>query len=290
MNAIISRVCALLLLLAAVVEAPAAESFAPERFGIGAYLGQADSLSPIKVLQCVRGGPADRAGLLPGDIFKELDDLDLRGVRLDRVMELLLIDEPRPVHVTVLRDSLELSLVILRQRIADIAAGVGLKYVLDPNTKTYRPAPLHEADPWQVGQSLPGLEALSRECTPVSVGFPKDRATFVYFWASWCKPCKNLIATLKATGDSLQAPPAAALIGINLDESCEVFAEAASRLSPPGEQYWGGGTHGEWAQRVRTYRRGIPTGVLLDGAGRIWRITTGADSLLAALKELEAKR
>lgn len=274
----------------ALVQASAAESFSPERFGIGAYLGQADSLSPIKVLQCVPGGPADRAGLLPGDVLTELDSLIVRDWRLERVLDLLLIDEPRPVRVTLLRDSVELSVVIFRERISDIAAGEGLKYVLDPDSKSYRPVPLHEIDPWRVGQSPRPVDVLARDCTPASLEFPNNHPALLYFWASWCSPCKDLIAKLKAARVPLESSPAPELIGINLDSDCETFAEWVSRLSPPGEQYWGGGPRGQLAQLARVYRRGIPTGVLLDGAGRIWRITTGRDSLLAALKELDERQ
>ena len=263
-----------------------ADSFSPERFGIGAYFAQADSVSPVVLLQCTPRGPADRAGLLPGDVVLELDGLPARGWRLTQVLDRMISARPGPISLTVRRDSLLLSMVVHRQRFVDIAAGADLKYVLDADSTTYQPVPLNEADPWQLGRSPDPVEVVSTSCTSVLLELPSDRPALMYFWASWCPPCKDLIARLKSDPRALESRQVVALVGVNLDNDCQTFREWVSRLDPPGEQYWARGWRGQVAQLARVYRRGIPAGVLLDRGRRIRRVTSGRDSILTALEEL----
>ena len=51
----------------------------PERFGIGATLVEPDSVGTLVVRACSPGGPADQAGLAPGDTLIALDGQSIVG-------------------------------------------------------------------------------------------------------------------------------------------------------------------------------------------------------------------
>jgi thiol-disulfide isomerase/thioredoxin len=284
----------LMLSVAALLAVPArpavAGDFSPDRFGIGAVLGQADSTKGVFVLRPIPNGPADRAGMLPGDSLLALDSLSVKGWPLDRVLGYLLSSKPSTVRVTIGRESLQLAVLVQRMRMADIAAGADMRYVLTPDSTGYQTVPLLELDPWLLGDTADGAQVTSPTCADLRLSLRAERPTFLYFWASWCGPCKRFISSLNQSpslGASLQG---VRVIGINLDAECRTLPTWLAQKRPSGEQYWGGGWHGELAQRFRIYRRGVPLGVALAKDGTVERIAVGADSMLALLNRQASGR
>lgn len=256
----------------------------PEHFGIGATLVKADSVSAAVVRSCFKGGPADRAGLMPGDTLVELDGRSVRSWSLKAIIDYLIRDEPLALRITLHRRSASYSVELVRARISDIAAGVGLRYVPNEDSTNYTAVPLHEVPGAVAGDTLSVIDFVDRACRDVRFISPQREYTFFYFWASWCGPCKIIMKEVEQKSvDSSRV----CLVGVNVDSSCEVFRAAVDSLGTKGEQYWGGGWYGELTQKFRVHRRGIPTAAVLDRNARLIGVSTGVDSVLLMLRRLE---
>ncbi|MCK4303724.1 MAG: TlpA family protein disulfide reductase [Candidatus Eisenbacteria sp.] len=192
------------------------------------------------------------------------------------------------MSVTVARGTEAFCLLIQRQRFSDIAAGADLKYVPNVQSGGYRAVPLKELHPWGPGTTPTTATVSSVHCEDMRLDLASERPTFIYFWATWCGPCKAFIRELGKL-DSDTFLQGTRVLGINLDRDCATFRDAYSRLRPLGEQYWDTGWRGELSQRFRIHRRGIPSGVWIGYDGNVVRITTGSDSLLVMLKEIAVK-
>jgi thiol-disulfide isomerase/thioredoxin len=258
-----------------------ADTFSPERFGIGATLVKADSISPVVVHNCTKGGPADRAGLLPGDTLAELDGRSVLSWPLKQVLDYLIRNKPLPLRVTVQRGGASLSVELVRARISDIAAGVGLRYEPTADSTNYRAVPLNERPAAAIGEVVSPTGLHNRECHETRFESSGSEYTLIYFWASWCGPCKIL---MKEMAKDPADPSRVRIVGINVDAACETFQAAADSLHPSGEQFWAGGWYGDLAQLLRVHRSGIPTGALLDREGRLLEVSVGVNSVLSMLR------
>jgi membrane-associated protease RseP (regulator of RpoE activity) len=260
-----------------------ASEFSPERFGIGASLGQADSMAATTVRWVSPGGPAEDAGLLPGDTLIAVDEQSILGWPLAKILDRLITDAARPVYVTIARDSQRLSMLVERRRFSEIAAAQGTRWTVSADS-TWNLEPAQAARPWIRGEPAASIVVASSTCDTLALSWPSSGLTFVYCWAGWCNPCKQLINLLKQSPLDQQIERIR-VIGINFDQDCGAFRSSVESIHPPGSQYWARGWKSEAAQRFRTYRRGIPTGALLDADGKVLKVTSGTDSLVAMLKD-----
>jgi thiol-disulfide isomerase/thioredoxin len=263
--------------------------FSPEKFGIGATLTQADSVSPIIVKSCISGGPADRAGLLPGDQILKLDAHSIAGWSFDEVLHYLITEKPTMLKITVLRDSSQIGFELQRAKFSDIAAGINMKMVRSPDSLSWMSVPLEELAPLEIGSALIPGGVQDAHCDNTDLKLSGTRVSILYFWASWCGPCKLLMKKLDASKDTIRSS-GIRVIGINVDTSCETFAAVNASLKPPGEQYWAGGYYGTLSQVLRVYRRGIPTGALVDQDGKLVKIATGVGNVLALFGSIPVEK
>ncbi|MBX3115373.1 MAG: S41 family peptidase [Fimbriimonadaceae bacterium] len=70
--------------------------------GIGARLGE-DPLG-AKIATVFKGGPADKAGLKPGDVITKVNDFDASGKEVDKIVDKILGEEGTPVTLTLVRE------------------------------------------------------------------------------------------------------------------------------------------------------------------------------------------
>ena len=99
------------------------ESLSGTIVGIGVLLGERDG-EPV-IVSVVSGGPASRAGLRPGDVFREVDGQPVDQLAPDELAPLVRGEEGTTVEITVFRPSTEelLTFPIVREEISFPAAG-----------------------------------------------------------------------------------------------------------------------------------------------------------------------
>jgi TonB family protein len=270
----------MLVVVAVLAQIAWSDTFSPDNYGVGATLvGKKDS-DLIVIRGCFAGGPADRAGIKPGDKVLSLDGVSVKGWSVAQVTDYLIQKKPEPVRITVLRGTEQHSFELVRAKLSDIAKGEGLRYVPVPDSQSYMIVPIDERPTLQVGDALEARGLRDTVCSESELSNYEDRPTFLYFWASWCAPCKKVIAELRKqheTGDIERVR----VVGINVDSRCDLFQTANDSLAPPGYQFWAGGWFGDLPQALGIHRRGIPASALMDRQGRLVKVSVGVDSVLA---------
>lgn len=261
----------------------------PEKYGIGAVLTRADSLSPITIKSCISGGPAERGGLLPGDQIMALDAYSIEGWSFTKVVDYLLLEKPTILMITVRRDSSQVSFELLRAKYSDILAGVQMKMAHSADSLGWQMVPLDEQPPLKIGSVLGPIILQDVRCTDAELHLDGPEPSILYFWASWCGPCKLLMKELAASREQIDGSDIR-LIGINVDNSCETFIAAKESLRPAGEQYWSGGYYSPLSQVLRVHRLGIPTAAFLDQNGQLVKVSTGVYNVMELFKSAAIER
>lgn len=254
-----------------------ADEFAPDRYGVGVTLVQPDGSNIIEIRQVTPHGPAHSAGLLVGDIVIRLDGKPIDDWPFDQVRDYLCRSEPLPVRITVRRDRDTVTVELVRMRFSELAALGGARIEWNAETGYYF-VPTHMRPEINVGDAVPLDSLFTPACAPTTLA-AADRSTVVYFWATWCGPCKQLITELRGMKTQHR------LIAVNLDEKCKDFQSKVDKIDPPGEDLWGAGWNGPLSQVLGVYRRGVPTAALLNRDGRLQEIVTGADAIKEMMKK-----
>lgn len=85
--------------------------------GIGVTIQVMEDESGFLVTKVNQGGPADQAGLLPGDLFVAVDGTDVRGWVINDASALVKGEENTNVAITVVREGEELTFTVTRMRV-----------------------------------------------------------------------------------------------------------------------------------------------------------------------------
>lgn len=113
-----------------------------------------------------------------------------------------------------------------------------------------------------------------REGRPFTLASLRGRTVLVNFWASWCPPCREEMASLAALGRRLE-DEGLSVIAVSIDRQP---ADALRFLDQPGldglSVYFDAGARAAEALAAR----GVPVSILLDPDGReIGRFSGAAD-------------
>lgn len=85
--------------------------------GIGVTVTHREDDTGEDVLSVVEGGPAEAAGILPGDTIIKVDGQSLAGIDTNGAKEMIVGEEGTKVDITVLRNGEEMTFSVQRQRI-----------------------------------------------------------------------------------------------------------------------------------------------------------------------------
>lgn len=83
--------------------------------GIGVYIEKADQY--IKVYKTMKGQPAEKAGIKKDDIIISVEDIDIKGMELDKVSSMIKGQEGTTVKIGIRRDNSKLSFKVKRESI-----------------------------------------------------------------------------------------------------------------------------------------------------------------------------
>lgn len=85
--------------------------------GIGAVVSQSATDGAISIVQTIKGGPAEKAGMKSGDMIVEVDGISTQGMDLTALISKTKGDAGTKVKVTVLRDGHQKKYMITRKEI-----------------------------------------------------------------------------------------------------------------------------------------------------------------------------
>lgn len=90
--------------------------------GVGISISQRQDGIGLDVAEVKKGGPADEAGILPGDVIVGVGDQRVAGMEMDDIHSLLQGEEGTVVEITVLREEKEHTYTLTRKQIETPAA------------------------------------------------------------------------------------------------------------------------------------------------------------------------
>ena len=128
-----------------------------EYVGIGVTVQQREDETGIDVLSVTPGGPAQEAGILPGDIIVGVDDADVQKCSVSDLSNKIKGEENTSVRITVKREAENLTFTIWRSRI-EVAVATGK--LLDGNVGYIKIANFNEKCS---DETIAAIESLIRQ-------------------------------------------------------------------------------------------------------------------------------
>lgn len=112
--------------------------------GIGVTVSTEDTSAGMEILQITAGGPAEKAGLLAGDVITAVDGQSILGMDANDTSAMIKGEEGTQVVLTVRRGEQSLQITVKRERIKTPVAtatlledGIGLIKIANFNTNCY---------------------------------------------------------------------------------------------------------------------------------------------------------
>ncbi len=93
------------------------EDLSGEFVGIGIYMIQDNDIGKVRVLAPIKGGPAEKAGVLAGDIIKSLNGVEYSADQFNEVADNMKGEEGSEVTLEVVRNEQTLSFNIKRENV-----------------------------------------------------------------------------------------------------------------------------------------------------------------------------
>lgn len=112
--------------------------------GIGVTVSTEDTSAGMEILQITAGGPAEKAGLIAGDVITAVDGQSILGMNANDTSAMIKGEEGTQVVLTVRRGEQNLQITVKRERIKTPVAtatlledGIGLIKIANFNTNCY---------------------------------------------------------------------------------------------------------------------------------------------------------
>ena len=92
----------------------------------------------------------------------------------------------------------------------------------------------------KVGDSAPAFKLTTLDGKALSLADYRGKYLLVFFWATWCAPCKAEMPRLRTTYNTFGHDPSFAMLGLSLDESRDAPLRYTSEHNLPwGQGYLG---------------------------------------------------
>ena len=85
----------------------------------------------------------------------------------------------------------------------------------------------------KVGDSEPAFKLTTLDGKPLSLADYRGKYLLVFFWATWCAPCKAEMPRLRTTYNTFGHDPSFAMLGLSLDEGRDAPLKYASEHNLP---------------------------------------------------------
>lgn len=131
----------------------------------------------------------------------------------------------------------------------------------EPLPETLTPLPGGDAN---VGQSAPGFTRDEVVAQARKVTLRKGNVTVLYFWATWCEPCKKAFPPLEKLYKS-KRDAGLTVIGVSVDDDATDLADFAKKYGATFPITWDDGHKIAELYRLQT----MPTTLVIDRTGII---------------------
>lgn len=131
------------------------ESISGTYNGIGAYVSKDGETGCPRIAGVIAGSPAEKAGLLEGDLLWEADGESLQGLDLDVAVSKVKGEKGTTVHLTILRDGEKMSVDVVRDAVqSETVQGE----MLEDGIGYIQIAEFDDVTPEQFEEALTGLQ------------------------------------------------------------------------------------------------------------------------------------
>jgi peroxiredoxin len=218
------------------------------------------ALAGVRVASVVPGSPAERAGLVAGDVLLSLD-----GDRVDAPEDVVRWVAGRAIDA-------EVSVAFQRGGKSRLARAELEAFPDDEEMMRRR----------YVGSHAPAFDSLKsvQGSLPDSIGALRGKVVVLEFWASWCAVCRFMVPTLNGWHDRFQAQ-GGVVVGLTTDPVL-VASRTARQLDI--EYALGADESGRTTQAYRALA--LPTLFVIDRQGIVRDVLVGYSG--DRLRELEA--
>ncbi len=139
----------------------------------------------------------------------------------------------------------------------------------------------------RVGEPAPEIEGEDFDGKPIKLSDHRGKVVMVTFWASWCKPCRDLIPHERALAEQFKNTPFVVL-GVNFDDDIEKARKVATKH---GITWCNVQTCGEEHPIKKLWPiEALPTTYLIDTQGIVRHVRVGAPVSQEAVLSLLPKR
>lgn len=201
--------------------------------GIGAYVSMDTDMGCPRIAGIIAGSPAEKAGLMEGDLLWEADGESLKGLDLDVAVSSIKGEKGTPVELTVIRDGEKLTVTVTRDEVqSETVQGE----MLEDGIGYLQIAEFDEVTPDQFTRALESLQKEDMKGLILDLrGNPGGTVTAVTSIAQYLVP-EGLIFYMeypdgsrkeyKADGTKYTGLPVAVLVNENSASASEILSSA----------------------------------------------------------------
>ena len=126
---------------------------------------------------------------------------------------------------------------------------------------------------WPDSRGLQALPLVTTDGTPLDLQHT-ERPVFLYFWATWCGPCRVELPEMNAFASKLDSSSRIAFLAVCISDT----EKSQSAFMKKNNYTFPGGLDKDGSIAGSYFIQGIPTSILISPDGKIEKIRVGAMS------------